>query len=114
MTPLLLRLLFNEIVANVPFIVRPVAKGIDKAISAKIITPELKKHFAFIEDHLKSHEFFAGNAFSAADVMMNFPICAAMSRCPQFIGEKTKEWLKKMEGRPAYQTAIEKGGPVNL
>ncbi|KAI8892995.1 glutathione S-transferase [Globomyces pollinis-pini] len=112
MQPLLLRLIFDNIVKAVPFIIRPVAKGIDSAITKKLIAPELEKHFAFIENHLSQNEFFAGSEFSASDIQMNFPICAAMDRCGEYIGESTKKWLKKMEERPAYRIAIEKGGPV--
>ncbi len=59
-----------------------------------------------------SRPWFAGQAFSAADTMMSFPLEAAASsggldaRYP-----KLSDFLSRIHARPAYQRALERGGP---
>ena len=67
----------------------------------------------FIENHLEMNKFFSGNEFSAADIQMIFGVQAGNISTPEFIGQKTKEWLAAMESRPAYKVALEKGGPFS-
>jgi len=110
MTPLLLRLVFDIVVTKTPFLVKFVAKSISNSVSDAFITPNLKKHFAFIESHLEKNEYFTGNRFSAADVQMSFGIQGGVSRAPQFVGPKTRKWLSEMVARDAYKKALEKGG----
>ena len=49
---------------------------------------------------------------TAADIMMSFPLEAAMSRAG-LGGSRpaTIAWIEKIHARPAYQTALAKGGP---
>ena len=61
------------------------------------------------------NEWFAGDTFSAADIQMSFPLEAAAAR-----GGLEKKWpkvsafLQKIHDRPAYQRALEQGGPYQL
>ena len=70
------------------------------------------EHLDWLEQELGGRDWFAGNAFSAADVMMSFPIEAARSRAglderyPNILA-----WLARIHARPAYARALEKGGP---
>ena len=69
------------------------------------------EHLAWIDGELATREWFAGDAFSAADVMMSFPLEAARSRAgldesfPNILA-----WLAKIHARPAYRRALEVGG----
>jgi glutathione S-transferase len=49
---------------------------------------------------------------TAADIMMSFPLEAAMSR-GGLDGSRpaTIAWIEKVHARPAYRTALAKGGP---
>jgi len=114
MSPLLMKLIFDATVTRSPFFIRPIARGISSAVHASFITPNLKKHFAFVEKHLETNEYFCGDKFSAADIQMSFPIQAGNSRGSEHIGPKTKEWLAKVEGRDAYKVTLEKGGKYDL
>jgi glutathione S-transferase len=116
MPPLLLTLVFNQIgKASMPFFVKPVARGIVDKVKTTFINPQLKLHFDFIENELGKTAFFAGNEFTAADIQMSFPVEAASARggisktSPRMVA-----WLQKMQARPAYQRALEKGGPYEL
>ena len=67
-TPLLLQLVFDQIERKSPLIVRPVAKGISAKIKSLLVTPNLKRHFDYLEAELTEHgPWFAGRSFSAAD-----------------------------------------------
>lgn len=114
MTPLLLKLIFSAIPGRVPFLARGVAKGISKGMNAAMIDPQIAAHTAYWEAELGRSEWFAGDAFSAADIMMSFPVEAAGSRVPYGPDKpKLKAFLQKIHARPAYQRALERGGPYS-
>jgi glutathione S-transferase len=72
----------------------------------------LAVHLRWLEAELATRDWFAGNAFTAADVMMSFPIEAATARgglddrYPRLLA-----WLERIHARPAYQAALSRGGP---
>lgn len=116
MPPLLMELVFNRIeAAPLPFFVKPIAKGISKKVKSTFIHPNLKLHLDFQEAELGRSEWFAGSAFTAADIQMSFPIEAAAARGG--LGEdrpRLRAFLEKARARPAYQRAIERGGPYSI
>ena len=70
------------------------------------------EHLAWLDSELAGRDWFAGDAFSAADVMMSFPLEAARKRaglderCPNILA-----WLARIHARPAYRRALRSGGP---
>lgn len=115
MPPLLLKLVFDEIEKKSPLLVRPIAKGISAQVKKLLITPNLRQHLDFLEAELAQGPWFAGKAFSAADVQMSFPIEAAAARAG-LDGSRPRlmAWLERIHGRPAYQRALDKGGPFEI
>lgn len=113
MTPLLLRLIFAQIPARVPFLVRPVANSITKAMNKRMIQPQLDGHIGYWEAELGRHEWFAGPEFTAADIMMSFPLEAAAARAGAARKPKIAAFLQRIHGREAYQRAITRGGPYS-
>ncbi|MFA5967945.1 MAG: glutathione S-transferase [Sphingomonas sp.] len=82
-----------------------------KAVS-KRIGAMFKVHLDFVEAELASRAWFAGDEISAADIMMSFPLEAARSRAGLAQSHPmTVAWLDRIHARPAYQTALAKGGP---
>lgn len=78
----------------------------------KKIQPMIDVHLDYVEAHLAAHAWFAGDAFSAADVMMSFPLEAARSRAGLDASRPaTIAWLGKIYARPAYRAALHAGGP---
>jgi len=69
-------------------------------------------HLDWLESELAGRPWFAGASFTAADVMMSFPLEAARHRAgldarrPNLLG-----WLDRIHARPAYGAALQKGGP---
>ena len=114
MTPLLLKLIFGVLPSRVPFLARPVAKGISKAMNANMIDPQIAAHTALWEAELTRSAWVAGDAFSAADIMMSFPIEAAGSRVGYGPDKpRLKAFLQTIHARPAYQRALQRGGPYS-
>jgi glutathione S-transferase len=70
------------------------------------------QHLNWLESELAERDWFAGEEFTAADVMMSFPLEAARARAglgaahPHLI-----DWLERIHARPAYAEALRKGGP---
>ncbi len=67
----------------------------------------------YVETELAGRPWFAGESFTAADVMMSFPLEAARSRA-EFHATRTPrifKWVDIIHARPAYQAALAKGGP---
>jgi glutathione S-transferase len=113
--PLLLKLLFDRIKSKSPLLVRPVARAIaDKALSTFVL-PNIERNLDFMESELRKAEWFAGNAFSAADIQMSFPIEAAAARGGLDARRpKLTAFLERIHARPAYQRALERGGEFKL
>ena len=69
-------------------------------------------HLDWLETELAERPWFAGEEFSAADIMMSFPLEAARQRAglderrPNLI-----DWLERIHARPAYSRALAAGGP---
>lgn len=112
MPPLLLKLVFSQLPKRAPALVRPLVKTIANTTQRTFVDPQIATHAAFWEDALERSGWFAGDAFTAADVMMSFPVEAAASRglAPARF-PKLESFLKAIRARPAYQRALERGGP---
>ena len=78
----------------------------------KKIQPMIDVHLDYVEAELAKRPWFAGEAMTAADVMMSFPLEAARSRAGLDDSRPhTIAWLVKVHARPAYQSALAAGGP---
>jgi glutathione S-transferase len=112
MNPLLLKLVFNLMPARAPMLLRGLVRGIAARAQAGFVDPQLKSHFDFIESELGKSEWFAGSEFSAADVMMSFPLEAGAARAGAFAGRpRMKAFVERIHARRAFKAALEKGGP---
>jgi glutathione S-transferase len=115
MPPLLLKLIFLMLPKRAPLLMRPVVNAIAAKALNTLVDPQLKQHMAFWEGELSKSEWFAGNEFTAADIQMSFPLEAASARAGLEQGHpKAMAWLAKIHARPAYQRALEKGGPYSV
>lgn len=115
MPPLLMSLVFARIEsAPMPFFVKPVARAIAAKVRAQFIEPQLKGQLDFIESELVQRPWFAGEAFTAADVQMSFPLEAAEARGVLGARPAIRGWLERIHDRPAWKRALETGGPYEL
>ncbi len=111
MPPLVMTLVFGALPARVPFFIRPVAKLISDNVQKSFLNPNLAAQHDLMEAELARSAWFAGADFTAADVMMSFPVEAGATR-GEGLGRhpKLKVWLATIHARPAYQAALKKGG----
>ncbi len=83
-------------------------------ISSKVqngyVDLEVMKNINFWESELQKTEYFAGSEFTACDIIMSFPLEMVSDNFPLEKFPKIREFLAKVHARPAYQTALEKGG----
>jgi len=113
MTPLLVKLLMNKVrAAPVPFFVKPMLKSIAGKVDGSYTNGEITLHSGFLDQHLKDREWFVGERLSGADIQMSFPVVALLSRATDADLPHLQAWKERMEARPAFQRAIDKGGPM--
>jgi glutathione S-transferase len=98
MPPLLLKLVIDRL-GLLGYPARPYVKS------------QLKLHLDFLEAELADAPWFLGESFSAADIMLSYPIEAASSRAGlDQTRPKLMDFLARIHARPAYRRALETGG----
>jgi glutathione S-transferase len=100
MTAILVRLYVTRVGEAVP---PPLKERVESQVANQI---------GWMEQSLAGQDFFAGD-FSAADIQMSYPVEILASR--PAVADKApnlKAWLDRIRLRPAYQRALERGGPV--
>jgi glutathione S-transferase len=116
MPPLLMKLVFDRIEsAPMPFFVKPVARAIAGRAKSTFIEPQIAQHLDYLEQQLGGEGWFAGDAFSAADIQLSFPLEAATARAGlDRRHPKLMDFLARIHARPAYLRALERGGEYAL
>ena len=116
MPPLLMKLIFDRMKsAKMPFFAKPIARKIADQGLSSFVMPNIERNLDYMEGELAKSEWFAGAAFSAADIQMSFPLEAAAARAgldarfPRLIS-----FIRQIHSRPAYRRALERGGPFEL
>jgi len=116
MTPLLLKIVFDRVETSpMPFFAKPVARAIAKNVKDSYVAPQIRQHLEFMEAELGKTEWFAGDAFSGADIQVSFVLEAARARgglddrYPKLIA-----FLARIHARAAYVRALERGGKYDF
>lgn len=75
------------------------------------ITSELDNHFSYMNSLVEKGGYLMGKEFSSADIENSFVLEAAKVR--GFLGNYPNllDLLARLQARPAYKVALEKGGP---
>jgi glutathione S-transferase len=72
----------------------------------------LDAHLDWLETELGGRDWFAGDEFTAADIMMSFPLEASRARAGLDASRPNlTDWIERIHARPAYGEALAKGGP---
>lgn len=114
MAPLLVALITGRLRTAAPFPVSLLTGAIGKTVDKSYTWPQLADLLTAVDAHLGAHPYFAGDAFSMADIQMAYPGIAALERTP---GARERyahlgRWAGEVQARPAYRKAIEVGGPL--
>jgi glutathione S-transferase len=115
MPPLLLKLVLQTLPRRAPALLRPLVRRIASTAQSGFVDPQLVLHIDYWEDALTRGRWFAGEDFTAADIMMSFPVEAAAARAGALAGRpRLAAFLGAIRARPAYCRALERGGPFQL
>ncbi len=109
---MIISLILNRIeTAPVPFFLKPVTKQIASKAMAAYAGPNIKLNLAYLEEALQNSTWFCGDEMTGADILLSFPIEAAATRTDLSEYPALNEFRQRIRALPAYQRAIEKGGP---
>jgi glutathione S-transferase len=116
MLPLVLHLIFAQMPRQpMPALARPVVRALAKNVIDVFVRPQIEEHLDHMEATLAETPWFAGEAFSAADVQMSFPVETAAASGRIDAGRPhLSEYLRHIRERPAYLRALARGGPYDL
>jgi glutathione S-transferase len=117
MPAFVMSLIFGKIkTAKMPFFAKPIARAIADNVLNSFVSPNIARQLSYINRELKDHTWFCGANISGADIQTCFVLEAAAVRASLNANEQPDafRWLEAVRARPAYQKAIERGGPFNL
>ncbi len=114
MPPLVMQLIFTQIPKSpqMPFFLRPLARGIFGAVEKNFLAPQIAAHIALWAAELEKSAYFAGDFLTGADIMMSFPLEAVATTAG--LPPVLNNYLAGLHARPAYQRALARGGPYAL
>ena len=76
------------------------------------IDSELANHLGHVDRSLQGRDWLLASGFSGADVQMSFVGEAARGLRASY--PAMDAWVRRLQQRPAYQRALERGGPYAL
>ncbi|KAL3963643.1 hypothetical protein ACCO45_000647 [Purpureocillium lilacinum] len=95
--------------AQVPFIVRPITSIAANRILSQFVFPNALKHLRLIESYLETSggRYLCGDALTAADILMSFPLIAAKDRWDEMGRFEGGSWAKQFPRVAAYVALLE-------
>jgi len=113
---LLLAMVIDSIAENpaTPFFIKPLTRAIGAKVYSVFLSNTLKTHFDFLEQQLATSpgngKYLCGEQLTAADIMMVFPLSAALLRkkydrrqCPRLAA-----YTELLENNEGYKASIKK------
>ena len=76
------------------------------------IDSEIANHLGFVNQSLQGRDWLVSKDLTGADIQMSFVGEAARGLRAQY--PNIDAWVKRFQARPAYQRALERGGPYAL
>lgn len=111
MPPLLLKLVFSMLPRRSPALMKPIVNSIAAKAQTSFVDPQTRAHVDYWEAELGRTTWFAGDEFTAVDIMMSFPVEAGADRAFDIAARPNlKRFLERIHARPAYRRALERGG----
>lgn len=111
---LVMQLVFGQLPKQSPWLIKPLAKGMSDTVSKRFLTPQLKQHLIFINQHLLANGNFSGPWPSGADIQMCFPLqaVAAVQSLAQY--PAIAAFVSRIEQNAAWQRVVERAGPLTI
>jgi len=78
------------------------------------IADEMANHIGYVNQSLEGRDWLMDQDLTGADIQMSFvgEVTRAFGQTDRY--PNIKAWVERFQARPAYQAALEKGGPYNL
>ncbi len=94
-------------------VVIPLVGGNTESDIARLFSNRLDLTFDLVEQRLGDVDYFAGDEFTAADIMMLFPLTTMRLSAPRDLSPYPNilAYLQRIGARPAYRRAAEKADP---
>jgi glutathione S-transferase len=87
--------------------------GLSEGLTA-FVTPDIAKNLTYISDAVSREGYLLGDEFTAADIQMSYVLEIAKSGKLLGAYPEIEGYMARLEERPAYRRAVERGGPVPL
>lgn len=78
------------------------------------IEDQMRSNLSYMSTELGERPFMLGFELTGADIMLGFVLEASGARGPLADYPNLVAYLQRLQARPAYQVALEKGGPYQL
>lgn len=96
----------------VPFFIKPITNSVADRITSSFLKPNFETHYNFLESQLESSSgpYLCGKDFTAADILMSFPLEAGQSRSGMTKEKCPRLWqyVANLHEREAYQRSVQK------
>lgn len=88
-------------------------ESVSRRLGVEPISSRLDRAFALIEQRLETARWFAGDTFTAADIMMVYPLIRSRAGLGRDISHMPNllAYLARLSERPAFQTAMARAEP---
>ena len=111
---LVMSLVFRKIdESKMPFFAKPIARAITTRIRKSYLHPQLERNLLFVDKQLDGKTWFLGEQLSGADVMMSFPLQAALTRTTLHL-PNIAAYVKSLEKDEAYRRVEARLGKLEL
>ncbi|KAH7144556.1 hypothetical protein B0J13DRAFT_623091 [Dactylonectria estremocensis] len=107
--------------SQVPFFIRPITSMVANRIFSTYILPNTKRSLALLETHLSTgggQDYLCGNALTAADILMSFPLTATKDKLDDFGSfeggswraefPRVAEYVGRLEANEGYKASVAK------
>ncbi|WP_404297183.1 glutathione S-transferase [Halomonas sp.] len=115
MPPLVMGLVFSRLgQPPVPALARPLGRLFARGVEQQYLGPEIRRLRDFWESELVAEPWFAGKAFSAADIQMSFAVLAMAGRGGLAGYPRLEGFLAACREREAYRRTVSLIGEFRL
>jgi glutathione S-transferase len=107
---------FAEGSAMLPFMLKLYTARLGDAAAplAPRIDEQIASYLKFVDDALADSDWLIGNTLTGADIMMSFVAEIAVKYGLGSDYPRVLAYAQRIQARPAWQKALERGGPYNL
>jgi len=107
-----IEMLFDMAAKHTPWPLVYIARALRRGIQNQFTKAEFEKDLLYLEEQLGEGEWFNGERIGRSDVMISWPLdLMSMRGYVDFEGQypRLAAWRKRVQSRPAWRRAMEKG-----